>query len=224
MNFDLRLYDQLLQFPLFQGLSRAELSQLAGNTKFGFMKLPARKPVVAEGQPSQQLYFLVGGSIEMSTASDDGGYRVVEQLSAPYLIQPESLFGLHQRYTCSVRTLAECHFITLSKDEVLRLLSDFLIIRLNYLGLLATQSHRLAHRPWRRSPKSLEERIVRFFIDHSSYPAGSKTFHLLMQRLADEVGDSRLDVSRVLNSMQARQLLQLRRGRIDIPSLERLLM
>ena len=36
---DFRLYDSLLRFPLFQGLSRAELLQLAGQTKFGFLKL-----------------------------------------------------------------------------------------------------------------------------------------------------------------------------------------
>ena len=29
-----RLYDSLLQFSLFQGLSRAELLQLTGQTKF----------------------------------------------------------------------------------------------------------------------------------------------------------------------------------------------
>jgi hypothetical protein len=30
----LQLYDQLLQFPLFQGMSRDDLSQVAGHTKF----------------------------------------------------------------------------------------------------------------------------------------------------------------------------------------------
>jgi DNA-binding GntR family transcriptional regulator len=45
-----------------------------------------------------------------------------------------------------------------------------------------------------------------------------------MERLAVEVNDSRLDVSRALNDMQRRGLLELHRGRIVIPSLERLFM
>jgi hypothetical protein len=45
-----------------------------------------------------------------------------------------------------------------------------------------------------------------------------------MNQLAQEVGDSRLDVSRVLNAMQTEGLLRLRRSIIEIPSLERLLM
>ena len=65
---------------------------------------------------------------------------------------------------------------------------------------------------------------MRFFLDHCVYPAGPKQFRILMTQLAQEVGDSRLDVSNVLNAMQADGLLQLHRGRIEIPSLERLLM
>ena len=34
----LQLYDQLLQFPLFQGMSRDDLARVAGHTKFGFLK------------------------------------------------------------------------------------------------------------------------------------------------------------------------------------------
>jgi DNA-binding GntR family transcriptional regulator len=47
---------------------------------------------------------------------------------------------------------------------------------------------------------------------------------MLMKQLADELNDSRLDISVALNEMQADGLLTLHRGRIEIPSLERLLM
>ena len=142
-----RLYDSLLQFSLFQGLSRAELLQLTGQTKFGFLKLPEGKPVVREGEPCSQLYFLIDGRLSLTTMSDDRRYSVIEQLSAPWLLQPEAVFGAHPQYTCTVSTLTECHFMTLSKDEVLRLLEDFFIIRLNLLNLLSTQSQRRGRQP-----------------------------------------------------------------------------
>ena len=224
MSADLRLYDSLLRFSLFQGLSRAELLQLAGQTKFGFQKLAAGKTIVREGDSCNQLFFLVSGSLSVSTVSDDRRYSVVEQLSAPWLLQPESLFGAHPQYLSSIATLTESHFIILSKDEVMRLLDDFFIIRLNLLNLLATQSQRRGRWPWRKAPADLRQRIVRFFLDHSVYPAGPKTFHILMNQLAQEVGDSRLDVSHVLNAMQREGLILLRRGIIEIRSLERLLM
>ena len=221
---DFRLYDSLLRFPLFQGLSRAELLQLAGQTKFGFLKLEAGQTVVREGDACLQLFFLISGSLSVTTVNDDRRYSVIEQLAAPWLLQPESTFGAHPQYQSSVTTLTESHFITLTKDEVLRLLDDFLIIRLNLLNLLATQSQRRGRWPWRKAPADLRQRIIRFFLDHSVYPAGPKKFRILMNQLAQEVGDSRLDVSHVLNTMQAEGLLHLRRGIIEISSLERLLM
>ena len=44
-----------------------------------------------------------------------------------------------------------------------------------------------------------------------------------MTQLAAEVGDSRLDVSRVLNQLQRDGLLHLYRGRIEVPQMERLI-
>ena len=89
---------------------------------------------------------------------------------------------------------------------------------------LATQAQKLIQAQWRRSPQSLQERVVRFFFLHTLYPEGPKTFHILMERLAEEVNDSRLNVSRVLNRLQTMGLLELHRGRIEIPQVERLLM
>ena len=223
-SYELTFYDQLLKFQLFQGLSRTELLQMTGSTKFGFTKLAPAKTLLRDGDECRQLFFLVGGSIRLTTQSDDRAYAVTEQLNAPWLLQPETLFGAQPRYTCTVVTATEAHFISLSKDEVLRLLDEFFIFRLNLLNLLATQSQRSSRRPWRRASASLRERVVRFMLDHSVYPAGHKEIRILMTRLALEVGDSRLDVSRVLNQMQAESLVELHRGRIVVPSLERLFM
>jgi CRP-like cAMP-binding protein len=224
MNHNLKLYDHLLSFSLFQGLSHTELLQMAGNTKFGFLKLPAGKTLIREGAPCQTLFFLISGRLALTTTSDDRTYRIEEQLAAPWMLQPEVLFGAQTRFTHHVSTLTESHFITLSKEEVLRLLDDFLIIRLNLLNLYATQSQRRAATAWRRCPQTLTDRIVRFLLDHSVYPAGPKQVHILMRRLAQEVNDSRIDVSHALNELQSRGLIVLHRGRIEVPLLEHLFM
>lgn len=220
---NLQLYDHLLRFQLFQGLSRNELLQMAGNTKFGFMKQQAGQKVVQEGQPCRTLYFLVSGSMQLTTRSTDGGYCLLEQVHAPWLLQPEALFGASPQFSCTCQTIGACHFITLSKDEVLRLADQFLIVRLNLLNMLSTLAQKREARQWRRAPLTLQERFVRFLLHHALYPAGAKQLHILMTRLAQELGDSRLNVSRMLNQLQDEQKLQLRRGRIIVPSLEKLI-
>lgn len=220
----MEIYDRLLQFTLFQGMSRADLMEVVTHTKMGFHKIAAGKKVVKEGDDCTRFYMLTNGTMELETMSDDRSCKVVETVNAPYTLQPERLFGISQRYTTTAKALTTCNFITLDKEEVLLLLETQLVFRLNLMNLMATDTQRISHRAWRSAPKSLRERITRFFFSRCLYPAGPKTFYILMQQLAEELNDSRLDISRTLNEMQDDGLLSLHRGRIEIPLLERLLM
>ena len=220
----LQIYDKLLQFPLFQGMSRDDLELVAGHTRFGFVKVPQGKTVVKEGTACTHLFFLINGTIRVESRSDDYSYSVVEQMQAPFILQPEVIFGYQQFYTQTIVAQTDTNFITIEKDEVVRLSEDFLVFRLNLLNIFATQTQKLSRQPWRHYPQTLRERLVRFFVQHCVYPAGSKTFYILMNQLAGELNDSRLNVSKVLNEMQADGLIILHRGRIEIPLLERVLM
>ena len=220
----LQIYDKLLQFPLFQGMSRDDLEVVAGHTRFGFLKVLPGRVVVADGEPCTQLYLLINGTLRIETMSDGKGYRVQESMAAPYILQPEAIFGFSQRYTHTYVVEQGANFITIDKEEVLRLSEDFLVFRLNLLNLYATHSQKLSRLLWHSASSSLTERIVRFFVHHCVYPAGPKVFYILMNRLAVEVNDSRLEVSRVLNQLQREGKVVLYRGRVEIPQIERLLM
>jgi CRP-like cAMP-binding protein len=170
------------------------------------------------------MYFLINGILRVETKADDRGYTVIEQLEAPVILQPEVVFGYTQRYTHTYIVQTDANFITVGKDEVLRLSEDFLVFRLNLLNMFATHTQKTSRLLWQHVPDTLEDRIVRFFAQHCIYPAGPKVFHILMNRLADELNDSRLNVSRALNALQREGKIVLRRGRVEIPQMERLLM
>ena len=220
----LQIYEKLLLFPLFQGMSRDDLEQVAGHTRFGFSKIKQGSTIVAEGDDCRQLFFLVNGTLRVETTADDRGYMVVEQLEAPVILQPEVVFGYTQRYTHTFVSQTDANFIIVGKDEILRLSEEFLVFRLNLLNMFATQTQKTSRLLWQHVPDSLEDRIVRFFAQHCLYPAGPKVFYILMNRLASELNDSRLDVSRALNALQRNGKIVLRRGRVEIPQMERLLM
>ena len=219
----LQLFDQLLQFPLFLGMSRDDLGLIAAHTKLDFQKETARTVILGEGTVCTYLCFLLSGTVSVETRSDDGTYSLTEQLTAPVMLQPEVLFGYGQRYTHKFQALTSVALLRLERSEVVRLSEEFLIFRINLLNLLATKTQKLLHQPWRRRPESLEERIVRFIAHRCVHPAGPKTLRILMTQLADEIGDSRLDVSRALNHLQRDGLLTLHRGRIEVPQMERLI-
>lgn len=220
----LQIYEKLLLFPLFQGMSRDDLELVAGHTRFGFSKMNQGSTIVTEGDDCRQLLFLINGTLRVETMADDRSYMVVEQLEAPVILQPEVIFGYTQRYTHTYIAKTDVSLITVGKDEVLRLSEDFLVFRLNLLNMFATQTQKSSRLLWQHVPVTLEDRIVRFFAQHCIYPAGPKMFHVLMNRLAEELNDSRLDVSRALNALQRDGKIVLHRGRVEIPQMERLLM
>lgn len=220
----MEIYDHLLQFTLFQGMSHADLMEVVGHTKLGFSKVAEGKWLVKEGDTCSHFIFLTNGTLQCETSNDNHSYKVVEHMSAPYLLQPELLFGLSPQYTSSFKAETPCNIITIEKQEVLMLLETQLVCRLNLLNTLSAETQRLRHRVWRSAPRSLRERLVRFFFSRCLYPAGRKTFLILMKQIAAELNDSRLDISVALNAMQHDGLLTLHRGRIEIPMMERLLM
>ncbi len=218
-----RLYDILLALPLFLGMSRNDLHQAAGKTRFDFMKVPAEEPIVGEGEPCLHLFFLLSGTVTVWTEADDHGYRVVESLTAPEIFQPECVFGLNQRFTHSYIAQTDCSIMRLEKRDILKLAEMFEIFRINLLNLISAQTQKLSKKHQRVPPKSLEERIIRFLESHCIRPAGEKDFFVKMTRIAEEVNDSRLDVSRALNNLKKEGLLQLSRGKIHVSAMEKLI-
>ncbi|HAT62112.1 MAG TPA: Crp/Fnr family transcriptional regulator [Prevotella sp.] len=221
---ELQIFDNLLRLPLFQGISKFDLSNIVSHTKFDFNTIAADEVIINEGDPCIQLYFILSGKIELMHTSDDHSYHVVETTEMPVVIQPEHIFGLRQHYTCGCKARTETKLVAINKKEILQLLNEYVIFRLNLLNMLSTRVQNLNQRPWHKAPDTLEKRVTNFFVNHCQRPAGEKIFTIKMNQLALEVGDSRLEVSRALNNLQDRKLLTLHRGKIYIPALEKLLM
>lgn len=130
---------RIIELPLFLGLSQSEITAIMGHTRFGFTQVAEGMPVVKEHDACSHLYFLRKGTLRVETVADDHGYRLVEEVGAPTLLQPEHLFGLHQHYTSTFTAQTDCQFITLEKSEVIRLTTEFTIFRLNFFNLLTTK-------------------------------------------------------------------------------------
>ena len=217
------IFDKLLELPLFQGMSRNSLQQVVAHTKFGFLKVTRRKTWIREGDSCEHIHFLSGGSLKVETRSDDDSYVLEERMTAPDIIQPDRIFGLVQRFTKTFTALEECSIIRIDKQQVLTLVAEQEIFRLNLLNIISTQSQRIGHQPWRRPATDIRHKIVRFVESRSLRPAGKKVLRIKMEDLARLIGESRLNVSKTLNTMAREGLITLSRGEIHIPALEKLI-
>lgn len=215
------MFDKLLNLPLFQGLNHAELEAIVAGTRFGFTKTEPTRYVLREGDACDALWFLIRGEMTAKTQANDGSYRIEERLTAPWLIEPERLFGMRQLFRTSYQaTTSAAHFLTLSKTEVLRLQDEYLIFRLNFLNIISTQAQRARQHQLRQRPSSLRQAIIGFIASRCLYPAGEKNVYIKMQTLADELNEQRLLISKELHALEDDRMLTIHRGRIHIPQLE----
>lgn len=216
------LNERILELPLFQGMSRNDLEQILANTRFSILSYAKGKTVINENDVCDKLYFLVKGTVTATGHADDNGYSITECLPATEILQPERIFGLTQRYTHTVKALTDCTFISLSKIEIMTLSDKYEIFRLNLLNMICTRSQRLTHFPWRAKPKDVRKKIARFIENRCIRPAGEKFICIRMERLGEEINESRLKVSRELNAMRDEGIISLRRSEIHVYALERI--
>lgn len=204
-------------------MSNDDLSHVVSYVKFDFFKVAAGDNIVVSGNQCTQLLLISTGDIAVEHLSDDHGYSVVEYFHAPSLVQPERLFGRTTYYTHTVGALTDVNVIALPKKELLSLCADFLVVRLNLLNILSTNVQRLDNIPWHRHPDRLEDEFVNFVAHRCLRPAGKKEVTIKMERLAKELGATRLRISQMLRQLKAEGRIDYSRGRIMIPSLEKLI-
>ena len=98
----LKIYDQLLQFPLFQGMSHDDLEIVAGHIRFGFLKVSAGKRIVTAGDPCNQLYFVISGMVKVEHFADDGRASRLRRMSVCSRSIRRRCYGCWKTSWCSV--------------------------------------------------------------------------------------------------------------------------
>ena len=214
---------QLHQLPLFLGIDRRNMQEIVAHTRFDFRKAQAGETVIGQGQPMTHLVILISGSIHATRQADNHRYTITETLAAPALIHPEHLFGLHPHYPRTITAATPLHLVAISKEDVLRLTQQNLIIQLNLNNIIATLAQKARHQHWRPTPSTLAQRITRFIETRCTHPAGEKTIRITRQHLAEELHEDRRLITKTLDTMQSQGLLQATRGIIHIPALEKLI-
>lgn len=211
------MYDTLLQLPLFQGLGKNDITSILDKVKIHFSRRKAGDIVLRKGQACRDLVFLLNGSLMSETSDKDNMYLFYEEIDAPSLLEPYSLFGWRTEYASNYITSTVCDFVSIEKFYLLSELSNYEIIRLNYLNILSNRIQNLSDRLWTNMVGSVEDRIVDFILLHSIIPTGEKRLKIKMDDLAKLLSSTRIRISRALNEMQDKHWITLHRGEIRVP-------
>lgn len=217
------MFDTLLQLPLFQGLAQEDFTNILGKVKLNFTKHKAGEVIVKANEVCNKLIFVLKGEILSSTTSADASYSFSEYFRAPFLIEPQSLFGMNTSYVATYTTQTEANTVSINKAFVMNELFKYDIFRLNYMNIVSNRAQNLNNRIWIKTANSLEKQIGNFILAHIDRPIGRKILKIKMEELAQIVNDTRMGVSKALNSMQEKGVIELHRGEILIPDAEKLI-
>lgn len=217
------MFSTLLQLPLFQGLSQEDFTNILGRVKLHFFKHKQGETVIKEHTPCHELVFLLRGEITGTAISGDGSFSLIEKFQGPHLIEPYSLFGMETNYRASYVAYSDVNLVSIDKSFILKELFKYEIFRLNYANNICSRVQGFYKKAWDKAPENLEMKIVRFILTLADKPDGEKILKIRMEDLARYVDDTRLNVSKVLNELQDRGVLQLNRKEIVIPDAARLM-
>lgn len=217
------MFDTLLQLPLFQGLAQEDFTNILGKVKLNFTKHKAGEVIVKANEVCNKLIFVLKGEILSSTTSADASYSFSEYFQAPFLIEPQSLFGMNTSYVATYTAQTEANTVSINKPFVMNELFKYDIFRLNYMNIVSNRAQNLNNRIWIKTADSLEKQIGNFILAHIERPVGKKALKIKMEELAQIVNDTRMGVSKALNSLQEKGVIELHRGEILIPDAEKLL-
>lgn len=219
---EITMYDNLLLLPLFQGLSKNDLTTIIEKVKLHFHTFREGDVILKQGEPCQQLCFLLNGEMTVQTKDPNHGFSLSEVLKDPSIIEPQSVFGMQNRYTATYMAHTAVSILTIDKSFIFSELNKHEIFRLNYLNILSNRSQVAYQKLWNTHIGTLSEKFVNFFALRCQVQEGEKVLQITMEDLANLINETRINLSRLLNDLQEKGLVQLKRKEIMIPRFEQL--
>ena len=214
---EITMYDTLLQLPLFQGLCKDDFTCIIEKVKFHFRNYNEDEIIAKQGEPCNQLIFLLEGNLSIQTIDETHDFRLTETIASPAVIEPYSLFGMYTRFNATYQVQGQAKLLFIDKSYILSELNNYEIFRLNYLNILSNRVQVTSHKLWNNHIGTLKEKLANFILLRSFKPEGEKKLQIGMEDLARLINETRINVSKTLNDLQNKGLVQLNRKEILIP-------
>ena len=216
------MYESLLCLPYFQGMSKDDITEILGKVTLEFNKYGDGDVIAHKGEGCDKFTLLTQGSIS-GTAAPDKTLAITEELTAPFCIEPYSIFGYDTYYKRDYMAKGDCTILTIDKQHIFGELSKHHIFTINLLNIISRKTQQMDERTWQYTGTTLPARIVQFIATRCETQKGEKQISVKMERLATLLCETRLNVSKALNEMQEAGHLTLHRGGITIHAIEKTL-
>lgn len=173
-----------------------------------------------QGERSDHFYVVASGQFEIQASSASGRELVFTSLGRGEPIGEVSIFDAAPR-SAAIRAVVDSEVLVIRRDAFLRLVGEHPSIGLALARHLSRIVRRLSENVEGTSFLPLSERLVNviaLIAAETGDPVdGPWHVRVTQQQLADRLGSSRESVNKLLRSWEKSELLQIKRGAVQVP-------
>ena len=136
------MYQQLMQLPLFQGVSTEKITSLVEKLPFHFLKYRSGEQVLAMGDACTHIKFIVSGKVRVEMPCANLRVTIDQTLTTPNVLAPEYLFGRETVYPFSAYADGPCGILQLLKSDYVKMINSDKVFLFNILNYLSSGSQR----------------------------------------------------------------------------------
>ena len=136
------MYQQLMQLPLFQGVSADKITSLVEKLPFHFLKFRNGEQIFAAGDQCTHMRFIVSGRVRLETQCKHLRISLQQTLETPHVLAAEYLFGRETTYPYTAVADGLCGILQLRKSDYIKMLGTDKVFLFNILNYLSSGSQR----------------------------------------------------------------------------------
>lgn len=136
------MYQQLMQLPLFQGVSTERITALVEKLPFHFLKYRNGDSIVTVGDACTHIKFIVSGRVRVEMPFSHLRVSLLQTLSTPHVLAAEYLFGRATNYPFTVVADGACGILQLLKSDYIKMINSDKVFLFNILNYLSSGSQR----------------------------------------------------------------------------------
>jgi len=202
---------------IFASLGEAELDLLLQATTTKTLK--PKDVLCRKGDPGNQLYGILSGSLKVTTTGTDGKDVMFGLMGAGEIIGEIALLDGEER-SATVTAVEKTELLTLDRRELIPFLETNPSAAIGLAGVLAARVRQLSDRAEDRQtmplPGRIAKRLISLSLQYGKHPivGGPVEVRMPQQDLADLVGTTRESVNKQLRAWEEEGIVELGRGRV----------
>jgi len=154
------MYQQMMQLPLFQGVSTEKITTLVEKLPFHFLKFRNGEQIFAAGDTCTHIKFIVSGQARLEMPCSWLRVSFFQTLSTPHVMAAEYLFGRETTYPYTAVAQGSCGILQLRKSDYVKMVSSDKVFLFNILNYLSSGSQRSISSALTVKDGSLAERLA----------------------------------------------------------------